>query len=202
MSARGPMPRVPRASETGASHAEWRSMIVSRITALFALAALIGCDRAQPTVDTAASAPSTPAPAGTTSVPAPPAVSSADACPATGLWAICSVEKRLRQSGFVARRVDGEPPKRPGFSVRPTLYTLGRGHLELFLYDDERALARDMAAIDTVAVAPPGTPSPWESPPILIRSANLAAVFLTSNARQAERLTLALTAGAPQPSPR
>jgi hypothetical protein len=32
-----------------------------------------------------------------------------------------------------------------------------------------------------------------------VRSANLAAVFLTDNPTQAERLTLALTAGAPQP---
>jgi hypothetical protein len=31
-----------------------------------------------------------------------------------------------------------------------------------------------------------------------VRSGNLAAVFLTDNATQAERLTLALTAGAPQ----
>lgn len=190
MSARGPMPRVPRV------------MIVSRITALFAMAALIGCDREKPTVEAATSAASAPAPAGTTSVPAPPAALSADACPATGLWAICSVEKRLRQSGFVARRVEGDSPKRPGFGVRSLAYKMGSGRLELFFYPDERALAKDMAAIDTVIVAPPGTASPWESPPILIRSANLAAVFLTSNARQAERLTLALTAGAPQPSPR
>lgn len=177
-------------------------VVIPFFTALLVIAALIGCGREKPVVEASTSAPSAPAPAGTTSVPVASAVSSADPCPATGLWAICSVEKRLRQSGFVARKAESEPPKRPGFSVRPTVYAMGRGHLELFLYDDERALAQDMAAIDTVTVAPPGTPSPWESTPILIRSANLAAVFLTSNARQAERLTLALTAGAPQPSPR
>jgi hypothetical protein len=35
--------------------------------------------------------------------------------------------------------------------------------------------------------------------PTFVRSANLLAVFLTENPTYAERLTLALTAGAPQP---
>jgi hypothetical protein len=82
-------------------------------------------------------------------------------------------------------------------------YSLGRSHLEVFIYGDEAALARDMAKIDTVLVAPPGVATLWEGTPLLIRSGNLAAVFVGDNPRQAERLTLALTAGAPQPgSPR
>lgn len=113
------------------------------------------------------------------------------------------MEKRLRQSGFVAKRVEGEAPRRPGFSVKPIVYMLGTARLEVFLYDDEQGMMRDVAAIDTVLVTPRGIPSPWETTPLLVRSGNLAAVFLTQNARQAERLVLALTAGAPQPgSPR
>jgi len=125
-------------------------------------------------------------------------------CPHTGLWATCSVENRLRQSGFVARHVEGKPPTRAGFGVTPVVYTLGRARLEVFLYEDEAALARDLAKMDTVTVAPLGTAGSWgETAPILIRSGNLAAVLLTQNPRQAERLSLALTAGAPQPgSPR
>jgi len=72
---------------------------------------------------------------------------------------LCSVEARLRQSGFVARRVPGKPVKRAGFSVMPAVYTLGRGHLEVFIYADSAAMARDMAKMDTLSVAPPGTPS-------------------------------------------
>lgn len=125
------------------------------------------------------------------------------ACPHTGLWAICSVENRLRQSGFVANRVEGKPPTRAGFTVTPLVYTLGSSRLEVFLYPDEAALARDLAKIDTVTVAPIGTAGSWETPPLLIRSGNLAAILLAQNPRQAERLSLALTAGAPQPgSPR
>jgi hypothetical protein len=121
-------------------------------------------------------------------------------CPRTGKWALCSVESRLAQSGFVVKRVDGDPPRRAGFSVMPAVYTLGRSRLEVFIYPSESALAADVAKIDTVSAAPRGAPNPWPFfSPTFVRSANLAAVFLTDNATQAERLTLALTAGAPQP---
>jgi hypothetical protein len=122
-------------------------------------------------------------------------------CPRTGRWALCSVEKRLEQSGFVVKRVAGEPPARSGFSVTPAVYMLGGRRLEVFIYPDEATLSRDVAKLDTVAVAPRGSASSWqaETTPTFVRSANLAAVFLSANALQVERLTLALTAGAPQP---
>jgi hypothetical protein len=103
------------------------------------------------------------------------------------------------QSGFVVRRVSGETPRRAGFSLPPAIYTLGRTRLEVFIYPDESALAADLAKIDTVIVAPRGARNPWLMIPTFVRSGNLAAVFLTANATQAERFTLALTAGAPQP---
>jgi hypothetical protein len=52
--------------------------------------------------------------------------------------------------------------------------------------------------MDTVVVAPRGQRNDWEIPPRFIRSGNLIAVFLTRNEQQAERLTLAITAGPPQ----
>lgn len=118
-------------------------------------------------------------------------------CPATGKWALCSVEKRLKRSGFVARKVEVESPERAGFSVKPTVYTLGRGRLEIFLYEDAAALNEDIAGLDTITVAPRGAAPAWPSQPGLVRSGNLAAVFMDQTVRQAERLTLALTAGAP-----
>lgn len=114
------------------------------------------------------------------------------------MWALCSVEKRLEQAGFVVRRVSGQASRRAGFTVTPSVYALGRSRLEVFIYPNESALAADVAKIDTVSAAPRGAPIPWETAPTFVRSANLAAVFLTDNATQAERLTLALTAGAPQ----
>lgn len=129
--------------------------------------------------------------------------SSASPCPHTGLWALCSVERRLRQAGFVLRPAEAESPARAGFTVKSAVYMLGQARLEVFIYDDEAALSRDLARMDTLTVAPPGTTPSWESQPSLVRSGNLAAVLLTQNQRQAERVMLALTAGAPQPgSPR
>ncbi|MDQ6872008.1 MAG: hypothetical protein M3037_08335 [Gemmatimonadota bacterium] len=97
-------------------------------------------------------------------------------------------------------RVTGEAPRRAGFSVAPAAYTLGHARLEVFVYPDEAALARDLTALDTLTASPRGKPSAWDGIPTFIRSANLAAVFLTDSPVQAERLTLAITAGAPQPN--
>jgi hypothetical protein len=123
----------------------------------------------------------------------------ASPCPRTGKWALCSVEKRLAQSGFVPRPISGDSPRRAGFSVAPAVYRLGEARLEVFVYPDETSLSRDLEKLDTVTVAPRGSPSKWGRVPTFVRSANLIAVFLTGNPTQAERLTLALTAGAPQP---
>jgi len=134
--------------------------------------------------------------------PAGAATSGAQAsspCPRTGKWALCSVERRLSQSGFVVRPVSGDAPRRAGFSVAPAAYKLGEARLEIFVYPDEASLSRDLEKLDTVTVAPRGSPSKWGRVPTFVRSANLIAVFLTANPTQAERLTLALTAGAPQP---
>jgi hypothetical protein len=134
-----------------------------------------------------------------TSLDSGPGGSTKPKCEATGRWARCSVEKRLENAGFVLVPAPAAA-KRSGFSVAPIAYTLGHARLELFLYPDERALGRDLAQIDTVKVAPVGGTNAWETTPVFVRSANLVAVFLTDNPRQAERLTLALTAGAPQPA--
>jgi len=79
-------------------------------------------------------------------------------CPHTGRWAICNLETRLRQAGFVAKRVNGDSAKSARFSVTPIVYTLGRARLEVYLYDDSTVLAREIAAMDTVG------------PPLVIRS--------------------------------
>lgn len=121
-------------------------------------------------------------------------------CPRTGRWAICSLERRLEQSGFVLKKATGGSNRRAGFNVQPVVYTLGgRARLEVFVYPDEAALTRDVAKIDTALAAPRGQSNDWEIPPRFIRSGNLAAVLLTRNELQAERVTLAITAGAPQP---
>lgn len=160
---------------------------------------VVGCEKSSDSP--APAAPAAAAPATITATSTSGAVtpsSTKPGCAHTGLWAVCSVENRLRQAGFVAKRVQGQAPDRPGFSVKPIVYTLGRSHLEVFIYSDEASLTRDIVKMDTLKVAPIGTAGSWEIPPLLIRSGNLAGVLLSENPRQAERLSLALTAGAPQ----
>jgi len=128
-----------------------------------------------------------------------PSSSSKPACPRTGKWALCSVETRLKQSGFVIEPAHGSQPRREGFSVSPVAYTLGKSRLEVFIYASPEAAAKDVARLDTLAAALHGARSNWAMPPTFVRSANLIAVFLTESQVQAERLTLALTAGPPQP---
>ena len=119
-------------------------------------------------------------------------------CEHTGLWAECSLERRLKQSGFVVKKLD-EKPERAGFQVKPIVYSLGASRLEVFLYKDEKSASGNLAGMDTLSVAPIGKPAVWPSTPTLIRSANLVAVLMSQNPRQAERVALAITAGPPQP---
>ena len=81
----------------------------------------------------------------------------------------------------------------------PAVYTLGRSRLEVFLYSSADAAAHDVAGLDTVVAAPRGSRGGWPAPPTFVRNTNLIAVFLTDSPVQAERLTLALGAGPPQP---
>jgi hypothetical protein len=181
--------------------AELFSMTSSRFHPLLIGILVVACDRSPKPSTTSAASSVAEAPPITSMGQASPA-DTVSPCPHTGLWAPCSVERRLKQSGFVVKRLD-ESPKRPGFTIKPVVYKVGSARLEVFLYPDAKALAEAMSKLDTVAVSPIGAASQWEVSPLLIRSGNLAAVFLTQSPIQAERLTLALTAGAPQPgSPR
>jgi len=168
-------------------------MITSTFRSIAVCALAVACrSEPAPQSDTVAAAPViAPVPEVTASTPGNP-------CPHNGRWSICTVERRLRQAGFVVKPVAGTPSERPGFSVAPAVYTLGRARVELFVYPDEASLARDIAGIDTIVVAPKGVVPPWETSPVLVRSGNLAAVLLSQNQRQVERFSLAITAGAPQ----
>jgi hypothetical protein len=124
------------------------------------------------------------------------------ACPRDGRWRACSVAERLDQAGLVPR-VDSEQPapRVPFLAIPGTRFLLGRGALDVFVYEDSTRLARDVAKLDTVRVAPRGGEYAWEVPPTFVRSANMLAVLLTQNEHQIERVRLALEAGPPQRNP-
>jgi hypothetical protein len=112
------------------------------------------------------------------------------------------VVERLDQSGLVPRVDSAAPAPRVPFLAAPgRRIALGRGALLAFVYDDTARAARDVAALDTVRVAPRGQTYSWDVPPTLVRSANLVAVLLMQNEHQIERVRLALEAGPPQRNP-
>ena len=83
----------------------------------------------------------------------------------------------------------------------PVAYILGRSRLDVFLYPTTGAVASETNKLDTTLAGPRGARNQWGIgvQPTFVRSANLIAVFLTDNPTQSERLSLALTAGPPQP---
>jgi hypothetical protein len=177
-----------------------------RAPALLALAAaaLAACrsDRSART-DSAAAASTPAATSGATPTAAGGAGGSAAAvgatdCPVTGRWAPCLVEKRLKEAGFVPAPAP-DTVRHDFLSVPGRSYTLGRAELQVFVYPDSVTVARDVAALDTVRVAPKNAAATWQVRPTFIRSANLVALLISTNERQIERVQLALTAGPPQP---
>lgn len=99
------------------------------------------------------------------------------------------------------RRVPDSVRRRSGFSVMPAAYILGRSRLDVFVYPNAAAVANETSKLDTTLAGPPGARNQWGVgvQPTFVRTANLIAVFLTDNPTQSERLSLALTAGPPQP---
>ena len=159
-----------------------------RWAALAVAAAAVACgdgDRRAPAKSAAAAAPAPPAGA-----------ISPDDCPKSGAWRPCNVLDRLEAAGLAPSARDSV--RHSFLSVPGAVYALGRGELQLFLYPDSAARARDFARFDTMRVQPPDTTVAWPAEASLIQSNNLAAILLSANAAQVERVRLALTAGLPQ----
>lgn len=116
-----------------------------------------------------------------------------------GLWNVANLEKRLDLQGMAPRKLPA-PVRHPFLSVDGSAYQVGNAELQVFIYDDAAGVERDMARLDTIAVAPRGEQAKWPTKPTLIRNNNLAAILLGQNALQIERVQRALMAGQP-PAP-
>jgi hypothetical protein len=117
-------------------------------------------------------------------------------CVSEGDWQSCSIEKRLTDAGFVP--IKKGPAPTGIFPVEGTSYTLGNAELHVYVFSSAKAREQAIAAIDTATVSRRGaTPQTWPIPPTLIVSNNLAAVLISDNARQVERVQNAIRAGLP-----
>lgn len=121
-------------------------------------------------------------------------------CVTSGAWQPCSVLDRLEHAGLVVTQ-QAAPARIPLFSVDGITYESSRATIHVFLYPDQAARRRDTDQLDSATVAPRGGVYAWNAPAALVTSNNLAAVIVSPNERQAERIMLALSAGLPAARP-
>lgn len=159
--------------------------------ALGLLSACSGSDKS-PVTDTLTAAP-------TTAI-RPPAPGD-PSCPRTGLWQPCALVDRIVHAGLSFKPLD-DSVRVPFFEIPGVRYRVAATDtMVAFFFADSTALARAIAPLDTVRMAPPtDSLSPWSSLPTVIRSGNLLALYFARSERQIERLRLAITAGAPAPA--
>jgi len=169
-----------------------------RITLTLAAVVIAGCSRQSAPPANAAAADST-ARAATGAV----AVAPGPQCPANGLWARCSVMYRLERSGLVPRLDSTAKPERVSLRGEAFVVKIGRlASLDVFLYPDSAARIADERGLDRSELVAPGAPQTIRRERTLIENANLVALLTSLNDHQRERVSDALTAGAPQPPSR
>ena len=138
--------------------------------------------------------------ADTTAVMSAPVSAVQPVCPNTGSWMPCSVIYRLERGGLAPVRdsapVTEEPLQFPGILLK-----LGRGELELYIYESASARERDQTRLDPSKYVVYPAPVPMRPVPTLITSANLIGILHSRNDHLRERVSDAITAGPPQPSP-
>ncbi|WP_145978946.1 hypothetical protein [Gemmatimonas phototrophica] len=136
----------------------------------------------------------------TYSTPVPrPATPSDSLCPRDGLWRACHLEDRINKSGMMIKVLD--TLRVTHVDLPGTRYKIGKtAKLVAYFFPDSLAGARATASLDKLRLTPPrDSIGQWPTAPFeAIRSANMIAVLFEVTAAQAERVRLALTAGAPQ----
>lgn len=130
-----------------------------------------------------------------------PLTPSDSACPRDGTWKACALEDRINKAGMPIKVLD---TIRVSYFAQPGVrYRIGRvATMAVFYLPDSAAGAKATAKLDRIRLTPPGdTIGEWPAAPFeAVRSANLIAVLFDVNGTQAERVRLAITAGAPQPA--
>jgi hypothetical protein len=121
-------------------------------------------------------------------------------CPSTGGWGACTVLERLDRAGLAPRvtpdMVGEAPLQQSGRLIR-----LGSAELKVFVYPDSVARQRDEARLDRHRYIEATQEPTLRNEATIIRSANLLAILDSKSGTQRERVSLAITAGPPQPKP-
>ena len=122
-------------------------------------------------------------------------------CPNTGQWAECSAFDRLDHAGLAPRRDSAAGVIRlPPLTGTGTRLLLGGAELDVFIYPNQSARARDEGRLDKGQYIEATEEPTLRGEATLIRSANLLAILRSRNDHQRERVSDALSAGPPQAS--
>lgn len=136
---------------------------------------------------------------------APPVAAAAPSdptCPATGLWAQCSVQYRLERAGLVPHIDSTAKVEEKVIGAGATSFVVKIGlsaRLEVFLYSDSIARVADGKKLDRTQFVGATDEQTIRRERTLIENANLIGLLTSLNSHQRERVSDALTAGAPQP---
>jgi hypothetical protein len=128
-------------------------------------------------------------------------------CPANGLWAQCAVLYRLERAGL-APHLDStakveEKSLGQGGGATSFVVKIGMSaRLEVFLYPDSAARIADAAHLDRREFVGATQEQTIKRERTLIQNANLVGLLTSINSHQRERVSDALSAGAPQPASR
>ena len=106
-----------------------------------------------------------------------PAVDSVSAHAPT--WSMDLVLGALRSAGLAP--VERGAVRESFLDVPGRLISIPGAELEVFIYGDAIAAARDIDRLDTLAVSPRGTRLVWRKPPSLVTSNNLVIIVLTDS---------------------
>ncbi len=105
-------------------------------------------------------------------------------------WTLANLEEALRKNGL--NPVSGGPVRQPFLGGEGILYQIGQAELQVYLYADAGAVARDTDLLDTTRVAPPTMQVSWRMPPTLIVDNNMAAILLARDDALRRRIRAAI----------
>jgi hypothetical protein len=180
-----------RARRDSAGSARWRTLILAIAVSACAKSDTPKAESVHTAVSPSASSAATPSAGATVDLARTPP------CPRTGHWIDCQVRERLIRSGLAPRDTTREAL--PALGPTPSVYRLGRGGLAVYLFPDSTARHRAATSLDTVRyVRAPRGPTVL-SQATVIENDNLLGLLFSKNDQQIERVSDALTAGAPQP---
>lgn len=176
-----------------------RSAVRTHLRSLALAFAMSACTKAEsPSADsTRSGSGAASASASTGTAGAAAAATRAAPCPKTGHWSECQLRERLIRSGLAPHDTTREAL--PSLGPAPIVYRLGKGAVALYLFTDSSARARAAATLDTVKYPRSSSGPTMLSQATAIENDNLLGLLFSKNEQQIERVSDALTAGAPQP---